>query len=175
MFFFDVLQTMRDFLSQYSRTFRDRFPHVQFETCGNQVPFCAYPVRITSVVLRTAGFFCVICAEVCGDATAAQRYNCCEASWKTAGIVAMRHLACRRSNSVPPSDPKRLRGIKSDPVSHSFSTGFFCSDAAVYMAANEFDKSDCVMRAELRRLNDFRSWWTEPCDAMGMGAKTQPL
>ena len=67
---------MRAFLSQYSRAFRDRLPHVSFETCGNQVLFCAYAVRIASMIVRTAyKLLCVLYAEICVNATAGMAKN----------------------------------------------------------------------------------------------------
>ena len=61
------------FLSQYSRAFRDGFPHAQFDARWDRVPLFAYAVRITSMTLRTATFLCVLCAEICVNATAASR------------------------------------------------------------------------------------------------------
>ena len=67
-------QTICAFLSQYSRAFRDRLP--QFETCWDRVPLIAYAVRIASMILRTAGFLCVLYTEICVNATLAN-YSLC--------------------------------------------------------------------------------------------------
>ena len=64
-------QTMRAFLS-HTRVCSVILRHVLFETCWDRVPFffSAYAVRIASMILRTARFLCVICAEICVNATA---------------------------------------------------------------------------------------------------------
>ena len=55
----------------YSPMFRDRLRHVFVETCWDRVPFFfAYAARTASMILRTARFLCVICAEICVNATA---------------------------------------------------------------------------------------------------------
>ena len=63
----------------YSRMFRDHVGHVLFEMCRDRVWFFAYAVRIASMILRTARFLCVICAEVCVNATAVIYYS---SAWK---------------------------------------------------------------------------------------------
>ena len=62
-------QTMRVLLSKYSRAFRDRLPHVYFETCWEWIALFAYAVRIASMILRRARFLCVLFADICVKAS----------------------------------------------------------------------------------------------------------
>ena len=63
----------RAFLPQYLYAFRDGLPHVQLEKCWEQVPLIAYIERITSMILRTAIFLCIIYTEICINAPPAGR------------------------------------------------------------------------------------------------------
>ena len=58
----DLYETMRAFLSQHSFALRDHSPS-------------SVAYAVTSVVLRTARFLCVICADICGNATSYRKYN----------------------------------------------------------------------------------------------------
>ena len=63
-------QTVRAFLSQHSRAFRDRLPHVQWRVETESRLLRTLYVRITSIILRTVEFLCVLYAEICVNATA---------------------------------------------------------------------------------------------------------
>ena len=60
-------QIMRAFPSQYSSVIV--FLYVVRDVLRSIVPVLAYAVRIAAMILRTARFLCVLCAEICVNAT----------------------------------------------------------------------------------------------------------